>query len=145
MKIIVDADACPVKKIIEKTAAKYHLEVIMVSNYHHQIDSTYATVMIADGQSQAADVMIANQTRAGDIVVTQDYGLAAIILGRHAYALHPQGHRFTDANIEGLLMKRYENQKARQAGKRIAGPRKRTQQDDQHFAQQLEELIQALR
>lgn len=142
MKIIVDAYACPVKKIIEKIAGKYNLDVIMVSNYHHQIDSTYATVVIADAQSQAADMIIANQTRPGDIVVTQDYGLAAIILGKNAFAIHPQGNRFSDENIDGLLMKRYLNQKARQARKRISGLRKRTNRDDQHFEHQFESLIQ---
>lgn len=145
MKIIVDADACPVKDIIETTAAQYDLPVIMVSNYHHRIDSAYATVLVADGQSQAADMMIANHTQAGDIVVTQDYGLAAIILGRKAYAIHPSGSIFSNENIEGLLMQRYMNQKARQAGRHTSNPRKRTSQDDQRFARQLEQLILAHR
>ncbi|NLV20468.1 MAG: YaiI/YqxD family protein [Syntrophomonadaceae bacterium] len=141
MKIIVDADACPVKQIIENIAAKYDLNVIMVSNYHHQIDSNYATVIIADGAAQAADMIIANQTRPGDIVVTQDYGLAAIILGRNAYAIHPRGNIYSRENIDGLLMQRYLNQKARQANKRISGPRKKTSRDDEMFAQQFEKLI----
>ncbi len=142
LKIIVDADACPVKKSIEKIAEINNLEVIMVSNYHHQITSNYATVIIADDQSQAADMIIANLTKPGDIVVTQDYGLAAIILGKNAFAIHPQGNRFSDDNIEGLLMKRYLNQKARQARKRIASVRKRTNHDDLYFEQQFENLIQ---
>ena len=141
MKIVVDADACPVKQIIENIAQKHELQVIMVSNYHHQIVSTYAATITADGAAQAADIIIANQTRPGDIVVTQDYGLAAIVLGKKAYAIHPRGNIYNSENIDGLLMQRHFNQKARQAKRRIAGPRKKTSQDDQHFAQQLEKLI----
>lgn len=141
MKIIVDADACPVKPIIENSARKHHLEVIMVSNYHHQINSDYASVVVVDGASQAADLIIVNYTKPGDIVVTQDYGLAAMILGRHAFAIHPMGNIYTNENIEGLLMQRYVNQKARQASKHISGPRKRQTKDDQRFEQELENLI----
>lgn len=141
MKIIVDADACPVKQIIEDIARKYELPVIMVANYHHQIVSAYATTIVADGAAEAADIIIANQTRRGDLVVTQDYGLAAIVLGKNAYAIHPRGHVYTAENIDGLLMQRHLNQKARQAKRRIAGPRKKTDQDDQRFTSQFEQLI----
>jgi RNA polymerase sigma-70 factor (ECF subfamily) len=72
MKIIVDADACPVKEIIEKIAKKYQLGVIMVSNYHHIINSDYAKVLMVDGASQSADIAITNITNCGDIVVTQE-------------------------------------------------------------------------
>ncbi|HZK87085.1 MAG TPA: YaiI/YqxD family protein [Syntrophomonas sp.] len=141
MKIIVDADACPVKQIIEKTAQKHNLAVIMVSNYHHQINSEYASVLVVDGASQAADLVIVNHTSPGDIIVTQDYGLAAMILGKQAYAIHPMGNIYTSENIEGLLMQRYVNQKARQAKKHVSGPRKRQTADDQRFEGELENLI----
>lgn len=141
MKIIVDADACPVKNIIEKVSRFYGLDVIMVSNYHHQIESDYAQVVVVDGSSQAADMVIANHTRPGDIVVTQDYGLAAMILAKQARAIHPLGNIYSQENIDGLLMQRYINQKARQANKRTAGPRKRTSRDDKYFEQQFVKLI----
>ena len=141
MKIIVDADACPVKQIIENSSQKHNLEVIMVSNYHHQIKSDYASVVVVDSASQAADLVIVNLTDAGDIVVTQDYGLAAMILGKNAYAIHPMGNIYTSENIEGLLMQRYVNQKARQANKRTPGPRKRKSSDDLRFEHGLENLI----
>lgn len=141
MKVIVDADACPVKSIIEKVSRSYNIDVIMVSNYHHQIESDYAKVVVVDGSSQAADMVIANYTRPGDIVVTQDYGLAALILAKQTNAIHPQGNIYSQENIDGLLMQRYVNQKARQANKRTAGPRKRTSLDDKNFEQQFEKLI----
>jgi uncharacterized protein YaiI (UPF0178 family) len=142
MKIVVDADACPVKEIIEKAAKKYQLEVIMVSNYHHVINSDYARVVVVDGASQSADIAITNITKCGDIVVTQDYGLASMILGKRAMAISPNGKIFNNENIEGLLMQRFVNYKARKAGLRISGPSKRNAEDDQHFMLNLVMLIE---
>jgi uncharacterized protein YaiI (UPF0178 family) len=141
VKVIVDADACPVKNIIENISKIHHLDVLMVSNYHHQIKSDYAKVVTVDGSSQAADMVIANHTQPGDIVVTQDYGLAAMILAKQAYAIHPSGNVYSLENIDGLLMQRYVNQKARQAKKRVSGPRKRTNLDDKHFEEQFIKMI----
>lgn len=141
MKIIVDADACPVKGIIEELAADAGLEVIMVSNYHHMIKSNYAQVVVVDGSSQSADLNIANQAQKDDIVVTQDYGLAALVLAKKARCIHPQGQIYSPDNIDGLLGQRYANQKARRAGKRITNPRKRQTQDDIRFKKNLARLI----
>ncbi|CFX69116.1 Protein of unknown function UPF0178 [Syntrophomonas zehnderi OL-4] len=141
MKIIVDADACPVKGIIEEMAAGAGLELIMVSNYHHMIRSNYARVVIVDGSSQSADITIANLTQKGDIIVTQDYGLAALVLAKNAHCIHPQGQIYSLDNIDGLLSQRYVHQKARQAGKRITNPRKRQAQDDIRFKKNLGRLM----
>ena len=141
MKIIVDADACPVKGIIEDLASSQSIELIMVSNYHHLIASEYAKLVVVDAASQSADMAIANYSRPGDIVVTQDYGLASMVLAKKARAIHPSGNIYTLDNIDGLLMQRYVNQKARQARKRIAGPKKRQAEDDQRFKSNLESLI----
>jgi len=141
LKIIVDADACPVKDIIEELAQAYRLQVVMVSNINHLISSQYARVVVVDGASEAADIAIVNLTRRGDIVVTQDYGLASMVLAKGSYALDPLGHQYTEANIEGLLLRRYINQKARRAGERIGGPRKRNQVDNSRFRQCLQRVI----
>jgi uncharacterized protein YaiI (UPF0178 family) len=142
MKILVDADACPVKDIIEELARKYDLELIMVSNINHIITSNYAKVVVVDGASQSADIAIVNLARLGDIVVTQDYGLASIALAKGAYSIHPLGKLYTEENIEGLLMERYVNQKARQARERINGPRKRKPADNSLFKDRLDKLIE---
>jgi uncharacterized protein YaiI (UPF0178 family) len=141
MKILVDADACPVKDIIEELARQYDIELIMVSNVNHIIESNYAKVITVDGASQSADIAIINRTRSGDIVVTQDYGLASMVLAKGSYAMDSQGKQFTDGNIESLLLRRYMNQKARQAGERINGPRKRNPADNRLFKEQLQKLI----
>ena len=141
MKILVDADACPVKEIIEKIARKYKLNVIMVSNSSHIINSDYSKHIVVDGNSQAADIAIANNTVSGDVVITQDYGLAAIVLGRGAMAIHPDGKVYTSENIDGLLMQRYLNAKARQAKQRVNNPKKRTNIDNQRFTRNFDSLI----
>lgn len=141
MKILVDADACPVKKIIEKIAKKYKLQVIMVSNSSHIINSDYSKHIVVDRNSQAADIAIVNNTLAGDIVITQDYGLASMVLGRGAKAIHPDGKVYTDDNIDTLLMQRYLNAKARQAKIRITNPKKRSDKDNERFTKNFDRLI----
>lgn len=141
MKILVDADACPVKEIIESIAARHALEVIMVSNLNHCIQSQYSEVVVVDGASQAADIAIINMVHPGDIVITQDYGLASMALAKGSYALDPMGKIYTGENIDRLLLSRFLNQKARRAGERTKGPRKRARPDDNRFAGSLEQLI----
>lgn len=141
MKIIVDADACPVKLIIEQVAAENKLGLLLVSNVNHLIHSDYGQVITVDGSSQAADIAIVNLTSPHDIIVTQDYGLASMVLGKGGYVIDNHGHQFTANNIEGLLMQRYVNQKARQAGTRISGPRKRSSDDDNRFRASLQKII----
>jgi uncharacterized protein len=141
LKIIVDADACPVKDIIEELARQYRLDVIMVSNINHLIASNYAKVIVVDGESQSADIAIINLTRRGDIVVTQDYGLASIALAKGGFSIDPMGKEYTPENIEGLLMRRFLNQKARRAGERINGPRKRHLSDNSVFRHKLQNII----
>lgn len=133
MKILVDGDACPVKDIIEELARKYSIEVIMICNPNHVLQSSYAQIVVVDGSSQAADIAIINRTNQADLVVTQDYGLASLVLAKNALALHPSGKEYSPENIEGLLMQRYINQKSRQAGIRTINPRKRKSSDDEKF------------
>lgn len=142
MKIMVDADACPVKNIIEETAKKYSLRVIMISNVNSYVSSSYSEVILVDGFSQAADIAIANKTEYGDIVVTQDYGLAALVLAKGAMALHPAGKEYTQENIDELLMQRFVNFKARQIGAKTAHSKKRNLSDDRRFTSKLVQLIE---
>jgi uncharacterized protein YaiI (UPF0178 family) len=142
MKILVDADACPVKNIIEELAKEYQLGVLMISNHHHGISSDYAQVLMVDGYSQSADLAIVNRTEGGDIVVTQDYGLAAMVLPKNAQAIHPSGNRFTKDNIDSLLARRYLNQKAREAKMKTPKTKKRTARDDLRFRTVLKQVIE---
>ncbi|MDD2585513.1 MAG: YaiI/YqxD family protein [Syntrophomonadaceae bacterium] len=142
MKILVDADACPVKNIIETTAQQYKLEVIMICCVNSPVTSQYAQVIIVDGFSQAADIAIVNKTEKGDIVVTHDYGVAAMVLEKGAMAINPSGKEYTDNNIEELLMQRFINFKARQSGMRTTRFKKRNREDDEHFKKTFVNLIE---
>jgi uncharacterized protein YaiI (UPF0178 family) len=141
LKVIVDADACPVKQIIEKVCIDNKIKLIFVSNPHHHIESVWGDVIVVDARSQSADIAIANLAVENDIVVTQDYGLAAMVLGKKTMAINPSGMVYTPENIEGLLMQRFINNKARQRRDKIKGPAKRKKDDDIRFRQNLSRLI----
>lgn len=142
MKIIVDADACPVKDIIEHIAREYQIQTILVANLNHMITSDYARIISVDGASQSADIAIINLAAKGDLLVTQDYGLAAIMLAKGCHVLDHAGKEYTQDNIDFLLMRRYLNQKARQAGQRISGPAKRKRRDNQRFDEYFRKVIE---
>ncbi|NMC28233.1 MAG: YaiI/YqxD family protein [Syntrophomonadaceae bacterium] len=142
MKIIVDADACPVKDIIEHIAREYQIQTILVANLNHMITSDYARIIRVDWASQSADIAIINLAAKGDLLVTQDYGLAAIMLAKGCYVLDHAGKEYTQDNIDFLLMRRYLNQKARQAGQRISGPARRQSRDNQRFDEYFRKVIE---
>lgn len=141
MTILVDADACPVKGIIESLGKKYGLKVLFISNTSHQLSSDYAEMITVDKISQSVDVAIINSCKEGDIIVTQDYGLASIVLLRGCAVIHPSGKEYLDSNIEQLLLQRYVNQKIIKGGGRIKGPKKRLPLDNEHFYESLERII----
>ncbi|NLB88854.1 MAG: YaiI/YqxD family protein [Syntrophomonadaceae bacterium] len=142
MRIIVDADSCPVKEIIEEVAREYMVPVVMVSNLNHNITSNYSEIVVVDGNSQAADLAIINMTNGKDIIVTQDYGLASMVLGKKAQAISPSGNIYSLKNIDTLLMQRHINFKARQAGLKIPNSKKRSKTDDNKFRTNLIKLIE---
>jgi len=143
MTIYVDADACPVTRIAEDIARKHGIPVTLLCDTNHQLTSDYSTVKVIGAGADAVDIALINLCKRGDIVVTQDYGVAALALGKGAKAIHQSGKWYTDDNIDGLLMERHLAKKARRSGKHhLKGPAKRTEEDDRHFAESFERLIQ---
>lgn len=142
MKILVDADACPVKDIIVSEAKKYSVPVYMFVDTSHILKSGYACVITVDKASDSVDIALANKTERGDIVVTQDYGVAAMSLGKGAYALNQNGLVYTDKNIDMLLFDRHIGKKKRRAGEKCSGVKKRTDADDDNFCKELQKLLQ---
>ncbi|MEN6390664.1 MAG: YaiI/YqxD family protein [Syntrophomonas sp.] len=142
LRILVDADACPVKVIVEEVAADYHLDLILVVNPHHQLESRLGQIVRVDGGSQAVDLALANLARSGDIVVTQDYGLACMVMAKHSRAIHPNGWIYEEDKIDSLLMQRHINAKARRAGFRTTNPKKRISEDNRRFRQNLIRVIE---
>ncbi len=141
--ILVDADACPVVRQVEAAARKHGLQMTLLCDEHHIMYSDYARVRHVSSGADAVDIALMNLCRRGDIVVTQDYGVAAMALGKGAYAIHHSGKRYTDDNIDMMLMERHLAKKARRAsGKHhLHGPAKFTEEDRQRFSAAFEELI----
>lgn len=143
MQIYVDADACPAVSIVENMAKKHNVPVTLLCDTNHILHSDYSEVMIVGAGADAVDYKLISICHRGDIVVSQDYGVAAMALGKGAYAIHQSGKWYTNENIDGMLMERHLNRKARRGSHKnhIKGPKKRTDEDDDRFAQSLEELV----
>jgi uncharacterized protein YaiI (UPF0178 family) len=134
MKILVDADACPVKEIIESVAKELQIPVVMLIDTSHILASEYSEIILVSKAPDAVDFALINRTDKGDIVVTQDYGVAAMALGKGAFAIHPGGKVYTDNNIDIMLMERDIARKCRRAGERIKSHTgKRTAADNDRF------------
>ena len=146
MRILIDADACPVVKITEAVAARYKLPLVIYCDTNHIIKSSYAEVRTVDAGADSVDIKLINDSQKGDIIITQDYGVAALALGKGAHPIHQDGKLYTDDNIDGLLTQRHIAKKARRAsGKNhLKGPKKRTDEDDKSFETALINLIESL-
>lgn len=144
MKIFVDADACPVVKIVEKVARENEIEVCLLCDTNHVLHSDYSEVKIIGAGADAVDFALINLTKRGDVVVTQDYGVAAMALGKGCYGIHQSGRWYTNDNIDRLLMERHMAKSARRASSKnhLKGPKKRTKEDDERFEESFRKLIE---
>jgi uncharacterized protein len=141
MKILVDADACPrpVLEICMRLGQKYGVPVWTVASFDHNIESDHHVTVGTDFQE--ADIKVINLTEAGDIVVTQDWGLAAIVLGKGAKCLSPHGREFHSERVPFLLEERQVKAKLRRSGARTKGPKKRRSEDDRQFETRLDRIL----
>lgn len=144
MKILVDADACPVKNIIVKVARENKIHVVMFIDTSHTINDGYSEVITVDKARDSVDIALVNRLFSGDVVVTQDYGVAAMALGKKANAINQNGMVYSDGNIDKLLFERHLGQKIRRSGGRTSGPRKRTKEDDVKFEEAFRRLLNSL-
>ena len=141
MKILVDADGCPVVDLAVKVAKEYDLDIILVKNYAHEIQDVYATVITVDISQDSADFYIVNNTEKNDIIITQDYGLAAMALAKDAICINQNGLIISSHNIDGLLNRRHINQKIRREQKKYSKFKKRDSSADVKFEENLKKLI----
>ena len=141
MKIIIDADACPkqVLEICKAVGKKYNIEIYTVASFDHNIDNQQHITV--DKNSQEADLKIINMTKPGDLVITQDWGLAAMVLSKNADCLNPMGRQYDVNTMDFLLEERETKAKLRRGGGRTKGPKKRTIQDDTRFQETLESIL----
>ena len=149
MQIFVDADACPVVDIVETIAEKYNISTTLLCDTNHILYSDCSEVIVVCAGADAVDYKLISICHKGDVVVSQDYDVAAMALGkglkakRRPYAIHQSGKWYTNENIDQMLMERHLNKKVRRSSHKnhIRGPRKRTEEDDVRFAQSFEKLI----
>lgn len=147
MKIYVDADACPVVRIVETIAQQTNVECTLLCDTNHVLTSEYSEVKIIGAGADAVDFALINLAKNGDIVVTQDYGVAAMALGKGCYAIHQSGRWYTNENIDQMLMERHMAKKTRMGkGKNhLKGPSKRTAEDDERFRESFVKLVNVAR
>jgi len=141
MRILVDADACPVKEIIVRVAKKRNIPVIMLIDTSHQLCDGYSEIITVDKQADSVDFALMGLLAGDDIAVTQDYGLAAMVLGKGARAVNQNGLVYTNENIDKLLVERHIGQKVRRGGGRTKGPAKRTKEDNARFEALFSEML----
>jgi len=142
MKIIIDGDACPGISIIEKVAENYKVPVTIYCDIHHFIQSDYSQVKIVDSGFQSVDMYVMNETKEGDVIISQDYGVAAICLSKKAKVINPKGFIYDEKNIDRLLEERHLSQKIRRGGGKTSNPKKRTEEDDLRLEKNLIKLIE---
>lgn len=141
-KIIVDADACPFKNEIIDIAKKNNLELYFVfSTSHISNYPEYVKKVMVDNIKEAADLAVVNLAKENDIIITQDYGLAAMVLSKKARVLLNRGQVADHNNIDQLLAFRHESAKNRRNRVRTKGPSKITEADRKHFVEQLQRMI----
>lgn len=143
MKILVDADACPVVRIIEKIAKEKDIPLILLCDTSHLLSSDYAKVVTVDRGTDAVDFALIGKASMGDVIVTQDYGVAAMALSKRVYAIHQSGKEYTNENIDQMLFERHMSKKARRSSGKFhgKGPKKRTEEDNLCFEQAFRKLL----
>ena len=142
MKVLIDADACPVVDIAVSLCKISGVDGLLICDTAHRMEQEGAFTLVIDKGADSADFALVNRVSPEDIVITQDYGLASMCLARKARVLHQDGWEYTQNNIDGLLFQRHEARKYRAAGGRTKGPKKRTPQQNQAFRQALSAMLQ---
>ena len=142
MKLVIDTDGCPVVALAVKTAEKYGVRCVLVCDTAHTFSNISAEIITVSQGADSADFRIVNLLDTGDIVVTQDYGLAAMCLAKKATALNQNGLIYSEKNMDELLLSRHIHKKVRRAGGRMKGPKKRTKQQDEAFEKALTALFE---
>lgn len=141
MRILVDADGCPVTDIAEDVARLHKTACIIICDSAHVFKSDYSKIITTDIGTDSTDFTLANMTENGDIVVTQDYGLAAMCLAKGARAINQNGIIYSDRNMDALLFTRHVSKKARRAGFRTKGQKKRTAEQNEIFRKALISML----
>lgn len=142
--IFVDADGCPVVNETVQVAQKFEMPCTLICDTAHEIEKKGAETIIVSKGADAVDFVLVNRIKKGDIVVTQDYGLAAMVLAKQGHPIDQNGRLYTNDNIDQLLYARHEAQKIRMSGGRLKGPKKRDKEKNEFFKRSLIQLCKSL-
>jgi hypothetical protein len=145
MRVLIDADGCPVVKAAVNICFEQGLDVVIICDTAHVFSIDNVQVITVDKGADSADFRLVNMIERNDIVVTQDYGLAAMCLARRAIVLNQDGMRYTESNIDMLLSSRYIAKKIRSSGGRMKGPSKRTEDQNKSFQKALINLTEEIK
>ena len=142
MKVLIDADACPVVDITVGLCKEFQIPCLLLCDTAHHMYRDGAETLVFDKGADSVDFALVNRTATGDIVITQDYGVASMCLAKGAKILHQDGWEYNEYNIVGLMEQRHVAKKHRLAGGRVKGPSKRTKEQDKAFSDAFRQLLQ---
>lgn len=142
MKVLIDADGCPVTDIAIRLCREAHIPCLILCDTSHEFYRDGAQTLVFDKGNDSVDYALVNRVAPGDIAVTQDYGLASLCLARGCRVIHQDGWEYSRDNIDALLLVRHESRKHRAAGNRMKGPKKRTAAQDQAFEAGFQAMLQ---
>ena len=143
MQVLIDGDGCPVVDIAVELCRERKLPCLLLCDTAHEFHREGAETLTFDKGADSVDFALANRVQPGDLVITQDYGLASMCLARRARVLHQDGLEYTVWNIDALLLQRHESRKYRLSGGRTKAIPKRTQQQDHAFRAAMAALLGA--
>lgn len=141
MKVHVDADACPVKELVIKIGKSKGFEVVLYMDVNHVYRGNDVEVVTVDQGPDSVDMAIVNGMGTGEVVITNDYGLAALVIGKGGIVMDGKGKEYTSDNIDLYLFERHMHKEIRMAKKRHKGPKKRLKEADLAFAKNFEALL----
>ena len=144
MRILIDGDGCPVVDLTIKISRKFNIEVILMCDTSHIFNKDGAKTMVFSKGADSVDFALINLLKKDDIVITQDYGLAAMAINKASYVINQNGLIYSNENIDRLLYSRHISKKIRKSGGRTKGPKKRTKEDDLNFERTLTEICDKL-
>lgn len=144
MKILIDGDGCPVIDIAISVAKKFNIEVVIMCDTSHIFNKEGAKTMVFSKGADSVDFALINYLEKEDVVITQDYGLAAMAMNKASYVINQNGMIYNDENIDRLLYSRHIYKKIRKSGGKTKGPKKRTKEDDINFEKTLNEILELI-
>lgn len=145
MRFVIDGDGSPVKEEVIRLGKKFQLPVLIITSVDHYTMKEYpdfVQFIYVDKGADRADYQIVKEIKPGDLLITQDYGLASLVLPKKARVFHHSSKEYLAETIDQLLMQRYIGGQMRKAGKRTKGPKPFTASDRQLFYEIMTDIVE---